>query len=251
MNIGVSDDRYTPLMATADEEEKFDAQTVDAELGNTTTPAMSFPRPRPRYTRQNRNIPGSVTGFEQDMIFLTSTFSETHFTEAGRYFVERHSRVTEIIDLTAEDKLLSNHSRIVMWPTHRPDVRESFNGDFCSDVNWIFAYCQEIKSGGSDCLMAATIIGSLFPMVHSGEYSALYSSVLFDKPDKYLRPKGETLRAAIAACNEWAKHRERISNQMRTEKWCCGIIYGSIFLSIFLTFTLSIIEISNKRPHKH
>ena len=247
MNIGVSDDRYTPLMATADEEDKFDAQTVDVELGHNITPVMSFPRPRPRYKRQNRIIPGSVTGFEQDMIFLTSTFSETHFTEAGRYFVQRHSRVTDIIDFTTEGQLLANPSRIIMWPTHIPDAKESFNGDFCSDVNWIFAYCQEVKSGGSDCLMAATIIGSLFPMYHSGEYSALYSTVLFDKPDKYLRPKGETLRAAIAACSEWAEHRKRIKNEIWTDR-----LWFALFVFIFCFSTIaSVIKEYTVRPQKH
>jgi hypothetical protein len=232
MSVDVTDVRYALLTATADEEEKFDdcqtpqAQYVDVDVvavevrydKEGTKPAET--RTRPRHDRRNLIIPGSVTVFEQDMLFLISTFSGTHSTEAGRYFVERLSRVTDTADdstvnpqlagcttvgpslagctavnpsltgcttmgqslagcnavnpsltgcttvgpslagcttagpslagcATVDPSLagcttvgpsLAASSRIIMWPTHEPDVMEIVNGDFCSDVNWIFAY---------------------------------------------------------------------------------------------------------------
>jgi hypothetical protein len=243
MNIGVSENRYTLLTATAIEGVKFDAQTFDVEVGHDMvgmTPVKDLPRPRPRYNRHDRIIPGSVTGFEQEMIFLMSTFSGTHSTEAGRYFVERLSRVTDTVDFTADGPLLANPSRIIMWPTHRPDVMESVNADFGSDVNWTFAYCNEDKSGVSDCLISATIIGSLHEREHSPQYSALYSTVLFDKPEKFVRPLGETLRAAIAACDEWAKYRR--------EKRCDIIFICGFITFVILFFSCPFIYIASHQP---
>ena len=170
---------------------------------------------RPKYVMQDVLIPGMVTRLEQDMIFLISTFSGRHFTEAGRIFVEQLSRVTDAADFTKEFPSHPIPSDIIMWPTHEPDVEESVNGDFCSDVNWIFACCHRYEWGTSDSQMSATIIGSLYPLIPSRNYSKLYSTVLFEKPDKYMRPKGTILHAATQAYSEYDRTPEREKQKLR------------------------------------
>jgi hypothetical protein len=256
VRVGMSTDGYTLLRATADEEEKSDcndlqtpqAQIVDDVEGshnNWGTASVMCPS-RPKYDVRSVEIPGSVTRFEQDMISLISTFSGTHSTEAGRYFVEHLSRVTGDAELTTKGYLGRQYSRIIMWPTHGPDVKESVDGDFCSDVNWIFAYCDYDISviGDSDCPMSATIIGSLYPLIPSRNYSKLYSTVSFEKPDKYMRPRGVIRRAATKAYSEYAKILEERSKQAFQQEIrqylkyltvICVIIIIIIFLFIKLT----------------
>ena len=233
-------DGYTLLMATADEEEKSDcndlqtpqAQIVDDVEGspnNWGTASVICPS-RPKYDVRSIEIPGTVTRFEQDMIFLISTFSGTHSTEAGRYFVEHLSRVTDGADFATT-------SRIIMWPTHGPDVKESVDGDFCSDVNWIFAYCLNDRSviGNPDYPMSATIIGSLHPLILSPNYSELYSTVSFEKPEKYMRPRGVIRRAATKAYFEYYGTIEtEESRKCLIVFWCIVILIIIIFLSIKL-----------------
>ena len=241
-------DGYTLLMATADEEEKSDcndlqtpqAQIVDDVEGspnNWGTASVICPS-RPKYDVRSIEIPGSVTRFEQDMIFLISTFSGTHSTEAGRYFVEQLSRVDA--KLSTEDYLSQEYSRIIMWPTHGPDVKESVDGDFCSDVNWIFAYCDyDIPvMGDSDRPMRAAIIGSLFPLIPSRNYSELYSTVSFEKPVKYMRPRGVILRAATKAYSEFDRtpERERAKQASQQESRQCLIVFWCIVILIIIIF---------------
>ena len=210
----MSADGYTLLTATAYEETKFDSdefQTpqADVEVRHDNCETASVMRPsRSQYVL----IPGSVTRLEQDMIFLMSTFSGTHSTEAGRIFVEQLSRVTDAADFMKEFPSHPDPSDIIMWPTHEPDVQESVNGDFCSDVNWIFACCHRYEWGSQ---MSATIIGSLYPLIPSRNYSKLYSTVLFEKPDKYMRPKGTILHAATQAYSEYERTPEREKRKLR------------------------------------
>jgi hypothetical protein len=253
MSVGMPADGYTLLMATADEEEKFDcndlqtpqAQIVDDVEGghnNWGTESVMCPS-RPKYDVRSIEIPGSVTRFEQDMISLISTFSGTHSTEAGRYFVEHLSRVTGDAESTTKDNVASH---IIMWPTHGPDVKESVDGDFCSDVNWIFAYCDCDISviDDSDCPMSATIIGSLHPLIPSPNYSELYSTVSFEKPEKYMRPRGVILRAAKKAYSEYKKipgerERERVKQASQQElKRCLTVICVIVIIIIFLSIKL-------------
>lgn len=245
----MSADGYTLLTATAYEEKKFDsdefqtpqAQIVDVELRHDNCGTASVMRPpRPKYVMQNVLIPGSVTPFEQDMIFLISTFSGTHSTEAGRIFVERLSRVIDVADYKKEVSSDQIHSNIIMWPTHEPDVKESVDGDFCSDVNWIFAYCRKNGLGTSDSRMSAIIIGSLHPLSPSQNYSELYSTVFFEKPDKYLRPKGAILHAATQAYSEYDRTPERMKERfsgLLAALFCISVaIVFYIFLFFFLRF---------------
>jgi hypothetical protein len=348
MSVDVPHVRYALLTAIADEEEKFNdceapqAQNVDVNVVAVevrydkvgTTPAVT--RNRPRHDRRNLIIPRSVTVFEQDMLFLISTFSGTYSTEAGRYFVEHLSRVTDTADCatlnlslagsttvgpslagcttvdpslagcttvdpslarcttvnpslagcTAVDPSLAGcsavgpslagcttvdpslagctavdpslavrttvhsslagcttvgpmggslaaSSSIIMWPTHETDVMEIVNGDFCSDVNWIFAYYYKDQLGIVGCPISATIIGSLYPLSPSPNYSKLYSTVFFEKPDKYMRPMGEILVAAIAAYDKWKEYETNKENRL----WILQMI---IFFGTVISFLYAI-----------
>jgi hypothetical protein len=128
---------------------------------------------------------------------------------------------------------LAASSRIIMWPTHEPDVMEIVNGDFCSDVNWIFAYCYEDQLGIVGCPVSAIVIGSLYPLSPSPNYSVLYSTVLFQKPDKYMRPMGEILVAAIAAYDKW-------ESRILSRQLCLSFIFVIPFMLIIVFFILSI-----------
>jgi hypothetical protein len=281
--------RYALLTATAEEEGKFDdchapqAKNVDVDVVAVEvrydkvgkTPAVT--RTRPRHDRRNLIIPGSVTVFEQDMLSLISTFSGTHSTEAGRYFVEHLSRVTDTADCATLNSSLAGckpvgpslagckpvgpslagckpvgpslagcttvgpvgpslaaSSSIIMWPTHEPDVMEIVNGDFCSDVNWIFAYCYKDQLGIVGCPISATIIGSLYPLSPSPNHSKLYTTVLFEKPDKYMRPMGETLVAAIAAYDKWKEYESRKDNRRFILRVSIGL--GTLFSFYYAIF---------------
>ena len=89
---------------------------------------------RPGLPREKLVIPGFVTRFEQDLIDLALTFTETFTTEAGKRFVERHSKLTEGENIQDDDI----PSRIIMWPEHQPLDMERFDGDFGSEINWRF-----------------------------------------------------------------------------------------------------------------
>jgi hypothetical protein len=239
MSIGMPADGYTLLTATTYEETKIDsdefqtpqAQIVDVELRHDNYGTASVMRPsRPKYVMQDVLLPGSVTRFEQDMIFLISNFSGRHSTEAGRIFVEQLSRVTDAADFMKEVSNILNPSDIIMWPTHEPDVKESVDGDFCSDVNWIFAYCHKKGPETSDSQMSATIIGSLHPLSPSQNYSELYSTVFFEKPDKYMRAKGAILHAATQAYSEYMRSPEG------KKKICKDIFASLLFISVFVIF---------------
>ena len=240
----MSADGYTLLTATAYEETKFDsdefqtpqAQIVDVELRHDNYGTASVMRPsRPKYVMQNVLLPGSVTRFEQDMIFLISNFSGRHSTEAGRIFVEQLSRVTNAANFKEEVSF-----DIIMWPTHEPDVKESVDGDFCSDVNWIFAYCHKYGSGTSDSRMSATIIGSLHPLSPSQNYSELYSTVFFERPDKYMRPKGAIFNAATQAYSEYDRTPER--EKQRCSGLLAGLCCVSVVVICFILFLFLVLK---------
>jgi hypothetical protein len=232
-------------LTTADNEKLQTADVVAIEVIHEHDNVVGVPCARPRYSRQGIMIPGSVTRHEQDMIHLMSTFSATYTTAAGKHFVEHLSRLTTITDFKPRQSLpWGDISRIIMWPTHGPDNTESVNGDFCSDVNWVFAYClKEVydpdhtkilydfrpPDAGSTPLQA-TIIGSLYPIVPSPNYSKLYSRVMIEKPEFYLKPNGEILQAATAACDIWRRKQQRIG------------MLGSLFFILFVLVFLLLIQ---------
>ena len=192
---------------------------------------------RPRLNRENLVIPGCVTRYEQDMIDLASTFTRTFTTEAGRLFVERNSRVADRDDFRDDD----HSSCIIMWPTHPPRESESFDGEFGSDVNWIFARCQPMKHTEMGLTptgraIRVVITGSLYPLQDSSKHTKVLSSVLIEEPSRYLKPNGELLRAAMATfdakCAEkravchrcWQSHQDCV--------YCCSFILLCIFLFV-------------------
>ena len=230
-------------LTTADNEKIQTADVIAIEVIHDKK--SDEPCARPRYARQGILVPGSVTRHEQDMIHLMSTFSGTYTTEAGRHFVEHLSRLTTISDFKPlRTQPGSDISRIIMWPTHAPDQTESVNGDFCSDVNWIFAYCNKEVIDGNPALQAydfrppdvgstsiyATIIGSLYPIVPSPNYSKLHSAVIIEKPEFYLKPCGEILQSAKVACDTWRK-----------KQLLRGTIVFFLFLVLYICF-LSLIS---------
>ena len=230
-------------LTTADNEKIQTADVIAIEVIHDKK--SDEPCARPRYARQGILAPGSVTRHEQDMIHLMSTFSGTYTTEAGRHFVEHLSRLTTISDFKPLRTLPgSDISRIIMWPTHAPDQTESVNGDFGSDVNWIFAYCNREVIDVNPALQAydfrppdvgstsihATIIGSLYPIVPSPNYSKLHSAVIIEKPEFYLKPCGEILQSAKAACDTWRK-----------KQLLRGTIVFLLFLVLYICF-LSLIS---------
>lgn len=199
-----------------------------------------LPLSRPRYSRENLVIAGSVTRHEQDMIHLISSFSATYTTEAGKNFVDHLCRLTDIEDFNrVESKSWGDPTRIIMWPTHKPDHLENFDGDFCSDVNWTFAYChketRETNPGGvlddfrsiEIAPISATIIGYLHPLIPSACYSKLHAKILIEKPEKFLKPKGEILRSAVALCDV-------LRGKMMLLRCCGGCIVFVVYISVVL-----------------
>ena len=203
---------------------------------------------RPKLRREDLVIPGCVTRHEQDMIDLTSNFTETFTTEAGRRFVEKNSRISSVNDLRSAQSAQSSEiaSLLIMWPTHSPLKWESFDGDFGSDINWIFALCYSVYSvyptaeflTRNDCTNHVVITGSLYPIEDSSKHTKVFSRVLIEVPSRYLQPKGEVLLAAKATVD--AMHTEmRAEDSRRWEvrqkemmKW----IFPLLFVFIYLFF---------------
>ena len=209
---------------------------------------------RPGLSREKLVIPGFVTRFEQDMIDLALTFTETFTTEAGKRFVERHSKLTDGDNIKDDDI----SSRIIMWPEQQPLEMERFDGDFGSEINWRFGIIgtsheqltQNPTTRSKDKNenpISIMILGSLYPLEdsskHSSKHSKLFSAVLMEKSSKYLKPKGEFLQAAIAKLDEWTPTENLWS-------WLNNMCYLCLcFLPFFLCILFLVLVVSY-HPHK-
>ena len=224
-------------------------EVVDIETARRSVPCVTEIMPkmtvdggkgRPTLHRDDLVIPGHVTRHEQDMIDLTSTFTETFTTEVGRRFVEKKSRMTNGADFRIDDF----NSHLIMWPTHPPHELESFDGDFGSDVNWIFALCDPVKSTEKGLtpngrVIRVVITGSLYPIQDSLKHTKVFSSVLIEEPSRYLKPNGELLHAAMATIE--AMHAENRAKYYRWWKiyersikfWSLWLLYIGCLLLFF------------------
>jgi hypothetical protein len=244
--MAVSNVQYALLQAASDEDEEVDSghfQTPEARILNVQAAEVRHDkvativdksRTRLRHSRQSVIIPGAVTRFEQDMIFMISKFSGTYTTEAGKYFVEKRSRVADFGDFSVPERR-REISGIIMWPTDEPDVMESVNGDFCSDVNWIFAFCGGYEVEGTAMPISVTIVGSLHPLSPSPKYSELYSEVTMVRPENYMEPMGEILHAATAALAGWRKSARKECYQLL---FIFGLFIGVAALECCIAYLL-------------
>lgn len=192
---------------------------------------------RMRLQREDPMIPDFVTHYEQDLIDLTSTYAETYATEAGRRFVEKNSRIINGDDFRNGNDFVNGDltSRVIMWPTHPPRKSESFNGDFGSDVNWIFALYNPVNQGSTQNVGAVRVVitGSLYPIADSSRHSKLFSSVIIEEPSRYLLPKGEVLRAAAATIDAMcAERRSKCFSDRETLQKAIYLGAGPLFFTV-------------------
>ena len=268
---------YVPL-GMYDDDLGADIQTVHptASQAIEVMPKMALEvhGARPGLPREKLVIPGFVTRFEQDMIDLALTFTETFTTEAGKRFVERHSKLTDGENIQDDDI----SSRIIMWPEQQPLEMERFDGDFGSEINWRFGIIRRshqhqqltqnlatISKDINENPISIMILGSLYPLEdsskHSWKHSKLFSTVLMGKSSTYLNPKGEFLHAAQAKLTEKLRkendelrkenderRKENDERDREDNRQCCTVF---LYIILAICVLIAIFNAFGSHPPKH